>query len=87
MEMQSIVTSEIRIGDLIVEHAGIFQVNSIRGYYDQDNRGKYGLVIACETQFIRDFWEHRACTVPEHWRKPSWTVQGNDLARWTRLVG
>lgn len=86
-------TDQIRINDLILTHGTIFRITEIvvyphgesiyfdTGHGMRETAGPRRPVFACKTAVV----ERLSDSIPTHWL-PEWIIQGNHLARWSRVL-
>lgn len=80
---ESVKPSEIQLGDLIVHYGVYFRISGARCYEGLPGEEKSMPCYVFDTDLI---WHPgESCTMPLHWAR-DWKFQGNDRARWTRVI-
>ena len=89
-------TSELREGDVVFNHGMRLRLGPVHVYDEFPRLPVYASVAVVENEeeavaqgTVPRSWMHRDVFVNGRWtRSPeaTWTVQGNELARWTREV-
>ncbi len=77
---ETVTTDELRVGDVVYVHGAVFKLTSVREYMPGPG-GCAGPVFSFKTEVL----DAGETEIPAHWLG-DWTIQGNRLAKWCRLV-
>lgn len=83
LKTRTCLTSELRPGDVVLCHGGMFRLLDNRRERKEPG-DRLPVYWFCPTVFLGDI-PGSVCQIPEHWRF-NWNVQGNDLAYWEVLL-
>lgn len=80
---ETVTTDKLHIGDTVYTHGTVFKLTSCREWPADPRPGSCaGPVFSFKTEVLDD----TETMIPKHWLANGWTIQGNHLAEWCRIL-
>lgn len=75
-------THELQTGDVVMCHGCLFKLTERKEWPTKDDTEYRGVCVAFQTELLE---YNEPTPMPRHWAI-DWTIQGNKLAMWAKVV-